>query len=119
MSILKSGSKKDVQEIEPKDAFIEIEKHRDDPDFVILDVRTPDEYSEEHLENAHLLDVRSKEFEDELEKMDKNKKYFVYCKAGLRGCRAVDLMQAHGYKDVHNIKGGIDKWKSKRLPVTT
>lgn len=118
MSILKRSSKKGVEEIEPKEAFIEIEKHRDNPDFVILDVRTPEEYELGHLENSHNMDVRSDDFEDKLEKMDKSKKYFVYCKAGKRGCKAVEKMEKHGYKDVRNITGGIDKWKSKRLPVT-
>ena len=117
MSILKR-SKKNVEEIEPKDAFIEIEKNRNNPDFTIIDARTPGEYSQEHLENARLLDVKSKDFEDELEKMDKNKEYLVYCKAGRRGLTAVSLMKKHGFENVRNITGGIDKWKLKRLPVT-
>ncbi len=118
MSILKSSSKKGITELEPKEAFTEIEKHHNDPDLVILDVCRPNEYQKEHLEGAKLLDVKSNEFEDELEKMDKQKEYFVYCKTGKRGCKAVKLMEKHGYKKVINIAGGIDKWKSKRLPVT-
>ena len=119
MSIFKRSSKKGVEELEPKEAFTEIEKHHNNPDFVVLDVRTPEEYQKEHLENAEFLDVKSSEFEAELEKMDKEKQYFVYCKAGVGGCKAVELMQKHGYKKVINITGGIDKWKSKRLPVTS
>lgn len=105
--------------MDPKEAFIEIEKHHDNQDFVVLDVRTPKEYQKEHLENARLLDVKSRDFKEKLEKMDKNKQYFVYCKAGKRGCKATELMHEHGYKKVINIAGGIDKWKSKRLPVTS
>jgi rhodanese-related sulfurtransferase len=119
MSILKSSSNKVIEEMEPKKAFTEIEKHRNNPDFVVLDVRTPEEYQKEHLENAKLLDVKSSEFEEELEKMDKDKDYFVYCKAGVRGCNAVEKMHEHGFKNVTNIKGGIDKWKTKRLPVNS
>lgn len=118
MSIFKKGTKKVIEEIEPKEAFTEIEKNRDNPDFAILDVRTPEEYDKEHIENAGLLNVKSRDFENQLEKMDKNKEYFVYCKAGVRGCKAVDLMKKHGFREVHNIAGGIDKWKLKRLPVT-
>jgi rhodanese-related sulfurtransferase len=118
MSVLKKNTKKEFGEIEPKEAFIEIEKNKDNPDFVVLDVRTPKEYSEGHIENANLLNVQSEDFENQLEKLDKDKTYVVYCKAGIRGCKAVDLMEKHGYKEVHNITGGIDKWKSKRLPVT-
>ena len=104
--------------IESKEAFIKIEKHREDPDFVVLDVRTPEEYQTDHLENALLLDVKSIDFKDELEKMDKYKTYFVYCKAGRRSLNAIKLMKEQGYKNLININGGIDKWKSKRLPVT-
>lgn len=117
MSVLKS-TKKEFEEIEPKEAFTEIEKNRENPDFVVLDVRTQKEFDEGHIENANLLNVKSRDFENQLERIDKNKKYFVYCKAGIRGCKAVDLMKKHGFKEVHNITGGIDKWKSKRLPVT-
>ena len=117
MSIFKRSKK--VDEIEPKQAFIEIEKHRNNPNFVLLDVRDPNEYNKEHLENAQLLTVKSTDFEDELEKMDKNKKYFVYCRKGKRGYKAAELMEKHGFKEVYNITGGIDKWKSKRLPVTS
>jgi rhodanese-related sulfurtransferase len=119
MSLFKRSSKKGVEEIEPKEAFTEIEKHRNNPDFVVLDVRTPDEYQKEHLENAKLIDVKSSEFEDKIEELDKDKEYFVYCKAGIRGCNAVEKMQDHGFEKVVNITGGIDKWKSKRLPVTS
>jgi rhodanese-related sulfurtransferase len=117
MSALKKSTKKEFEEIEPKEAFTILEKNKDNPDFVILDVRTPEEYDEGHIEDANLLNVKSRDFENELEKMDKNKKYFVYCKAGVRGCKAVELMEKHGYGEVHNIAGGIDKWKAKRLPV--
>lgn len=118
MSLFKRSTKKGVEEIEPKEAFIEIEKHRNNPDFVIIDARTPEEYSLGHIENAHLLNAQAEDFENKLEKMDKEKKYFVYCKAGRRGNKVVNFMKQHGYKEVHNIAGGIDKWKSKRLPVT-
>lgn len=117
MFAAKKSSKKGFEEIEPKDAFNILEKNKDNPDLVVLDVRTPEEYDEGHIEDAYLLNIKSKDFEDELEKMDKDKTYFVYCKAGIRGCKATDLMENHGYKEVHNISGGIDKWKSKRLPV--
>lgn len=118
MSILKRSSKKGIEELEPKEVFTEIEKHRNNPDFVVLDVRTPKEYQKEHLENAKLIDIKSSRFEDEIEKLDKDKEYFIYCKAGARGCKATGIMQNKGFKKVINIAGGINNWKSKRLPVT-
>ena len=76
--------KKIVDEIEPKEAFTEIEKQNMIHDYVILDVRTPNEYAKEHLENANNINVK---FPVILKmnwiKLDKNKKYIVYCKAGV------------------------------------
>ena len=111
--------KKVVNEIEPDEAFIIIEKEGNNPNFIILDVRTPVEYNEEHLESAHLLNVKSHSFEDELDRMDKNKKYFIYCRRGKRSIIACNLMKKHGFNEVYNITGGITKWKSKKLPVTS
>ena len=112
-----STHKREFEEIEPKEVFTILEKHRDDPDFVVLDVRTPEEYEKGHIENAHLLNAKSRDFEDEIGKMDKNRKYFVYCRTGRKSRKAVELMQKSGYKEAHSIIGGMDKWKRRRLPV--
>ena len=112
-----SAHKREFEEIEPKEVFTILEKHRDDPDFVILDVRTPEEYDDGHIENAYLLNFKSGSFVDELEKMDKNKRYYVYCRTGRRSRKAVELMKENGYAEAHNVIGGIDKWKRSRLPV--
>ncbi|WP_424356385.1 rhodanese-like domain-containing protein [Methanobacterium sp. MBAC-LM] len=112
-----SAHRKEFEEIEPKEVFTILEKHRDDPDFVVMDVRTPEEYDEGHIENAYLLNFKSGSFEDELENMDKNKKYYVYCRTGRKSRKAVELMEKRGYSEAHSVIGGIDKWKRSRLPV--
>ena len=117
MSALEKSSKREFKEVEPKEVFNILEKNRDNSDFVVLDVRTPEDYEEGHIENAYLLNIKSKDFGDELERMDKNRKYFVYCKTGRKSRKAVELMKERGYKEAHNIVGGMDKWKLRRLPV--
>lgn len=117
MSALENIGKSEFKEIEPKEVFTILEKHRGNPDFVVLDVRTPEEYEKGHIENAHLLNAKSDSFEDEIGKMDKNRKYFVYCRTGRKSRKAVELMQKSGYKEAHSIIGGMDKWKRRRLPV--
>lgn len=117
MSIFKKSTKKNFEDIEPKEAFTILEKHRGDRDYVALDVRTPKEYKDGHIENATFLNVKSKNFEEELEKLDKNKKYFVYCKSGMRSNKGSNLMKKHGFEEVYNIIGGIEKWKASRLPI--
>ncbi len=109
--------KKDFKEIEPKEAFTILEKHRDDSNYIPLDVRTPKEYEEGHIENAEFLNVNSPNFEEELDKLDKNKTYYVYCRSGMRSAKAIKLMEKHGFNEIYNIIGGLQKWKSKRLPI--
>ena len=119
MSIFKSSSKNGIKELEPKEVFTIIEKNHNNPDIVVLDARTPAEYQQEHLENAKLIDVKSSSFEEEIKQLDKDKEYYIYCKGGIRGSKAAKILQQHGFKNVTHIAGGIDKWKSKRLPVTS
>ncbi|WP_414468568.1 rhodanese-like domain-containing protein [Methanobacterium sp. ACI-7] len=104
------------KEVEPKDAFTMLEKHRGDKMYVPLDVRTPKEYEAGHIENATLLNIQAENFEQNLEKLDKDKTYLVYCRKGPRSTKATQLMKKHGFKEVYEIVGGFDKWKSKRLP---
>ncbi len=118
MSVHKGG-KKEIKEIEPKDAFTLLEKNRDNPDYVVLDVRTPEEYDKGHIENALLLNIKSEDFENEFEQMDKNKKYFIYCKTGRRSDKVASLMNKYGFSEIYHIAGGFEKWKLKRLPIET
>jgi len=63
-----------------KDAYTLIQKNKGNPDFVILDVRTPAEFADEHIENAINLDYYSETFRDDLNKLDKTKTYLIYCR---------------------------------------
>jgi rhodanese-related sulfurtransferase len=93
MSIFKRN--KNFEDIEPKEAFTILEKHKRNPEYVPLDVRTPKEYGEGHIENATFLNIKSKDFEEELDKLDKNKKYFIYCRSGIRSNKGANLMKKH------------------------
>jgi len=79
---------------------------KDINDAVIIDVRTPGEYSSGHLKGAELIDYSSKEFQTRISQLDKSAKYYVYCKSGIRSSRAVSYMVQSGFKNVCNIDGG-------------
>jgi rhodanese-related sulfurtransferase len=61
-----------------------IKEHAGKADFVILDVRTPAEFAEGHIDRAVNLDVQSRDFEKRLRTLDRNKSYLVYCRTGNR-----------------------------------
>ena len=88
------------------------------PDIILLDVRTPEEYAEGHLDNSINLDFRNTNFETRIDSLDKTKSYEIYCHSGKRSGNSVKLMQDKGFKDVHDLKGGIMEWQAKGLPVT-
>lgn len=81
------------------------------PDAVILDVRTQEEVDEGSIPNALHIDIhKGQGFLDELEKLDKNRTYFVYCRSGNRSGQACTMMNQLGFESAYNLMGGINEW---------
>ena len=106
-----------TENITPEEAYILIQGNKDNPNFVILDARTPEEFLGEYIENAINLDYYSDTFRDDLEKLDKNKTYLIYCRSGRRSENALNIMKELDFREVYNMLGGITKWKSEGLPT--
>ncbi|GGD41473.1 thioredoxin [Emticicia aquatilis] len=85
----------------------------------LIDVRTPDEFSKGHLENAQNIDWRNNDFSNRIETLDKSKPVFVYCLSGGRSASAASAMREAGFKEVYELDGGIMKWRGANLPETT
>lgn len=95
------------------------EKINELPNGTILDVRTPEEFSNGHLENALNYDWNGSEFEQQIASLDKSKPVFVYCLSGGRSSAAAGKMRSIGFKEVYELEGGIMQWRSQNLPETT
>ena len=87
-------------------------------DFVIVDVRTPEEFAEGHIAGAVNLDVQAKDFEKKLRALDRKKNYLVYCRTGNRSRKATVAMEALGFRSIFHMNEGIVKWKQQNLPLT-
>ncbi|BDZ70063.1 rhodanese-like domain-containing protein [Methanobacterium petrolearium] len=107
-----------IRNINPTEAFKFVEENIDDPDFVLLDVRTPKEFSDGHIEGAVNLDFYAENFQEQLEDKDRDKKYLVCCGSGVRGVKTVAIMRDLGFVNICNILGGITMWKAMDLPLT-
>jgi rhodanese-related sulfurtransferase len=103
--------------LEAKDAYALIEKNKGNAGFAVLDVRTPDEFSEGHIAGAINVDYNSDQFRAGLAKLDKSKTYVVYCRTGRRSADAARIMKEMGFTDLWRFKGDIIKWKSEKLPL--
>lgn len=84
--------------------------------FVILDVRTPSEFAEGHIENAVSIDVRDDTFRTVADTMDKCRTYMIHCKAGTRSAEAIIIMKELGFKRGYEIIGGFIAWQDEGYP---
>ena len=106
-----------VYDITVQKVFSVIQENAGNPDFIILDVRTPEEYSEGHIEGAINRDYYAQDFENKLNELDKAKTYLVYCRTGRRSVSVRDIMTDLGFKNIYNMTGGISDWQSEGYPV--
>ena len=107
-----------LQDITPKDAYALIQKHEENEDFIILDVRTPGEFKQAHLKDAKMIDYYSKTFRDELQKLDKDQTYLIYCRSGNRSGRTLRIMKELNFTHAYSMLGGITGWYQQKLPLT-
>ena len=79
-------------------------------DFVVLDVRTPEECKEGMISEAMQINfLASHDFVSAVEDLDKAKTYFVYCRSGNRSAQACHYMDIKGFK-TYNLMNGIIGW---------
>ena len=104
-------------EIEPDEAATVIAALLDDPSFVLLDIRTPAEVESGHLPGAVNVDFRSSNFETEIDRLDRNATYLIYCRTANRTGQAFIRMTEMGFARVYDMQGGITQWAQLGYPV--
>lgn len=100
---------KNIQTVDVK-SFAEKLKSNKNPQ--LLDVRTPEEFNSEHIENATNVNWNSDDFITKSENYDKSKPIFVYCKVGGRSYQAATKLAELGFQEIYNLEGGIMKWNA-------
>jgi rhodanese-related sulfurtransferase len=84
------------------------------PEAVVLDVRSEEEFESGYIPNAKNIDLRmGPGFIDEINTLDNNKSYYVYCRSGARSAQAVQLMRDLGFNETYNLLGGILEWEGE------
>ena len=106
-----------IEDITPREAYDLIQNNQENPNFVIIDIRTAEEYASGYIENAINLDYYAATFTEELDKLDKDKTYLIYCRSGRRAGSALEIIRELGFRRVYNILGGITQWEAEGLPI--
>ncbi len=85
----------------------------------LIDVRTPEEFSQGHLEGAVNLDLNAADFSQQVKGLDPQARYTVYCRSGNRSAQAAAQMRQAGIKDVQDAGGYQQASKDLNLPIVT
>ncbi len=106
--------KAQLNNLNPKDFYNAIKTAN--RKVIIIDVRTPTEYENNHIANAINIDYLHEDFWREIEQLnDNDKSIFVYCRTGRRSIRACTLMRNGGFDNqkIFNLDGGFEEWVKK------
>ncbi len=96
-----------------------IKANENNPDFVIMDVRTPSSWSPDHLEGSINRNYYDSDFTEQLDALPKHKTYLIHCQSGGRSSGTFTKMQNLGFEEVYDMQGGMSSWKSASLPTTS
>lgn len=79
-------------------------------EVIVLDIRTPAEFAEGHIEGALNIDFNADNFADNIDKLDKSKEYLVHCRSGGRSGRSLPTFESLGFEKILHLDGGMNGW---------
>lgn len=86
-------------------------------DVTVIDVRTPEEFAEGHIDGATMIDFYEASFSDDVAALDPDGTYLLYCRSGNRSGQTVALMQQLGFEQVYDMEGGVVAYSGQGLPL--
>jgi rhodanese-related sulfurtransferase len=105
------------QSVSPHQFKLLLDEHRDDADVVLLDVRTPREFKNGHIEGALMLDYYANDFVDRLKMLDRDKTYLIYCRSGNRSGKTLAIFEKLGFHNAYHLATGINGWAREKYPL--
>ena len=81
-----------------------------DSDYILVDVRTIEEYESGHIQDAINFDFYSESFQKEILSLDKSSSIILYCRTQNRSTKTADYLKENGYKEITVLAGGITSW---------
>lgn len=94
-------------------------KLNESKDYLLIDVRTPEEFMGGHLQNSANINYNADDFSERIQKLDKTKTIMIYCLSGGRSSNAASEMSKLGFNKIYNMQGGIISWRNANKPMVT
>jgi rhodanese-related sulfurtransferase len=85
----------------------------DEGNITLIDVRTPDEYRQSHIQSS--INIPLRDLKKRIHEVDKSKRVLLYCQSGQRSVSASRQFADHGYQ-AYNLRSGINVWQSQKWP---
>lgn len=101
-----------LEDLSVKNAQVMISENQQNKDFVILDLRTPQETNQGILKGAILLDFMKSDFQSKIDELDREKTYLLYCQSGYRSDKTLKMMGKKKFKKVYNMFRGFLGWRN-------
>ncbi|WP_424494424.1 rhodanese-like domain-containing protein [Salinimicrobium sp. GXAS 041] len=79
----------------------------------LIDVRTPEEFDEGHIVGAKNVDYKSNDFLMEIDRLDRERPVYIYCRSGNRSSNAAKELYQMGFLKIYNLEGGYLSWQKK------
>jgi rhodanese-related sulfurtransferase len=114
---LAACSASSASSIPPNAADSLVRAEAKDPRFLLVDVRTPEEFAQGHIAHASLVDFKAPDFSERIGQLPRDGKILIYCRSGHRSGMALSRMKELGFSDVHDVDGGINAWTAAGLPL--
>ena len=84
---------------------------------IVLDIRTPGEFSKGHLHGATNIDFTARDFANRVAALDRDQTYLLYCAIGGRSARCLAIFEKLQFKSILHLEDGIKAWQSAGQPV--
>lgn len=117
MLLLGGCSQADPRSIAVEQARELLRENEQNSSFVIVDVRTPEEFAGGHIKGATLINYYDADFGDRIAALPADKTYFFYCRSGNRTSRTMQIARNAGLQNIFELKGGTSAWAKAGLPL--
>ena len=81
-----------------------------DTDYILVDVRTAEEYESGHIQDAVNFDFYSESFQNDILSLDNSESIILYCRTQNRSTKTANFLKENGYKEITVLAGGITSW---------
>lgn len=110
-----TATDKNISIVPPK----EFNTFLNDKTIQLIDVRTPKEFKAEHIENAENINFFDEDFSKKINKLNKEKPVYIYCRSGKRSGKSTAQFKKLGFAHIYDLEGGLLSWKSEGYKVIT